>query len=181
MNASRAAVSLGPLDLARRLDEALAVYEAAFQRHAPERRTAFERHAAKAGYCGAAGFGAGGAMVAIAYGYLAHAGDWWSDTVRPHLADAGRLAAMVDAFAIAEVAVMPAYQGRGMGGRVLDELLRRVEAPRVLLGVYTDNAVARHVYEKRGFVVLTAPFRFFAADRPYVVMGASRSPRHGGT
>lgn len=113
-------------------------------------------------------------MIAIAYGYLAHPGDWWTDTVRPHLADAGQQAALVDAFAIAEVAVTPPYQRRGVGSRLVDDLLARIEAPRALLGVYTDNAVALHVYEKRGFVVLTAPFQFFTADRPYVVMGTTR-------
>ncbi len=159
--------------MAAQLDAAHAVYEAAFRRSSPERRAVFQRHAAQTGYLGVAGFAADGAMVAIAYGYLAHAGDWWSDMVRPHLGDVGRQAALVDAFAIAEVAVLPAYQGHGIGGRILDDLLARIDAHHALLGVYTDNAVARHVYEKRGFTVLTAPFRFFAGDRPYVVMGAA--------
>lgn len=166
-------VSIETFDLARQLDAAHSVYEAAFQRIAPERRAVFERHAAKVGYLGVAAVGADGAMVGMAYGYLAQAGDWWSDMVRPHLADTGQLAALSDAFAIAEVAVLPAYQGHGIGGRLLDGLLARIDARRALLGVYTDNPVARHVYEKRGFTVLTAPFRFFAGDRPYVVMGAA--------
>ena len=114
-------------------------------------------------------------MVAIAYGYLTHPGDWWTDTVRPHLEAAGQQAALADAFAIAEIAVAPPYQHRGIGSRLLDDLLARIDAPRALLGVYTDNAVALHVYEKRGFVALTAPFRFFAADRPYLVMGTTRN------
>jgi ribosomal protein S18 acetylase RimI-like enzyme len=167
-------VSIAPLDLSRELDAALAVYEAAFQRQAPQHRDVFGRHAAKAGYLGVGGYDADDAMVAIAYGYLAHGGDWWTDTVRPHLVDAGTQAALIDAFAIAEVAVTPQYQGRGVGSRILDDLLRRIAAPRIVLGVYTDNATARHVYERRGFVVLTAPFQFFAGDRPYVVMGATR-------
>jgi ribosomal protein S18 acetylase RimI-like enzyme len=172
-----AGVTIQPLDLATRLDAAHAVYEAAFDRVAPERRSVFERHAGQPGYLGVAGFAPDGAIVAIAYGYLTHPGDWWSDTVHPHLRDAGHDAAIADAFAIAEVAVTPPYQGRGLGSRLLDDLLRRIDAPRVLLGVYTDNAIARHVYEKRGFVVLTAPFRFFAGDRPYLVMGAALGAR----
>jgi ribosomal protein S18 acetylase RimI-like enzyme len=167
-------VIIAALDLSRELDPAHAVYQAAFNRVAPERRAVFERHAARPGYAGVAAIAKDDVMVAMAYGYPTHEGDWWTDTVRPHLVDAGHQAALVDAFAIAEVAVVPAYQGRGIGGLVLDELLRRIHAPRALLGVYTDNAIARHVYEKRGFVVLTAPFHFFAGDRPYVVMGATR-------
>lgn len=166
-------VSIETFDLTRQLDAAHGVYEAAFLRVAPERRAVFERHAAKAGYLGVAAMTADGAMVGMAYGYLAHPGDWWSDMVRPHLADAGQLAAISDAFAIAEVAVLPAYQGHGIGSRIIDDLLARIHARYALLGVYTDNAMARHVYEKRGFIVLTAPFRFFAGDRPYVVMGAT--------
>jgi ribosomal protein S18 acetylase RimI-like enzyme len=171
---SLAGLSIQELDLATDVQPAHAVYEAAFARAAPERRAVFERHARRAGYAGVAGIAPGGAMIAIAYGYLAHPGDWWTDTVRPHLAAAGQQAALVDAFAIAEVAVTPPYQRRGVGSRLVDDLLARIDAPRALLGVYTDNAVAMHVYEKRGFVVLTAPFRFFAADRPYVVMGTTR-------
>lgn len=55
---------------------------------------------------------------------------------------------------IANVAVAPAYRGRGIARRLLDEALRHVQAADgrwAVLQVYDHNAVARNLYARAGF------------------------------
>ena len=119
----------------------IAVYEAAFRGSAGT-PSVFERHAAKAGYRGVAGFDRTARWSAIAYGYLAHTG--LVDRYGP-APPRGRRAAGggVDAFAIAEVAVMPAYQGRGVGSRLVDDLIARIDARHVRCSVSTPTMRSR--------------------------------------
>jgi ribosomal protein S18 acetylase RimI-like enzyme len=55
---------------------------------------------------------------------------------------------------IANVAVAPAYRGRGIANRLMDAALERIEdagAKWAVLQVYEANAPARHIYERLGF------------------------------
>jgi [ribosomal protein S18]-alanine N-acetyltransferase len=49
------------------------------------------------------------------------------------------------------IGVDPAYQGRGIGRRLLDELLKFADAGVVYLEVRTDNEVAIALYRSMGF------------------------------
>ena len=56
------------------------------------------------------------------------------------------------------MAVAPAYQGKGVGTALLEDLLaeaRRRKQAKVLLEVRADNAPARALYDRRGYAVLT--------------------------
>ena len=58
---------------------------------------------------------------------------------------------------VSNVAVLPEYRGRGIGGRLMDAAIawaRERQARRLLLQVRTDNAVAVGLYRHRGFVVV---------------------------
>lgn len=62
------------------------------------------------------------------------------------------------------MAVAPAAQGRGLGRRLLAELVARAEgdgAAYLMLEVRDDNPAARHLYETRGFEVLTTRHRYY--------------------
>ena len=62
------------------------------------------------------------------------------------------------------VAVTPRAQGRGVGGRLLDELEHRARsrgAASVLLEVRADNDAARRLYERAGFAVLSTRRRYY--------------------
>ncbi len=53
------------------------------------------------------------------------------------------------------LAVSDAYHGRGLGTRLMSQVMAWARAqglPQVVLTVVTDNAVAQHLYEKQGFV-----------------------------
>lgn len=58
---------------------------------------------------------------------------------------------------VSNVAVLPEYRGRGIGGQLVDagiSLAREREARRLLLQVRADNAVAIGLYRHRGFVTV---------------------------
>lgn len=55
---------------------------------------------------------------------------------------------------VSNVAVLPEYRGRGIGGRLMDAAVdwaRERRARRLILQVRTDNAVAVGLYRRRGF------------------------------
>ena len=62
------------------------------------------------------------------------------------------------------IAVAPRAQGRGVGGRLLAELVERAArdgAEYLMLEVRDDNAPARALYERAGFELLTTRRRYY--------------------
>jgi ribosomal-protein-alanine N-acetyltransferase len=62
------------------------------------------------------------------------------------------------------MAVAPGQQGRGLGRRLLEELVARAVADHaayLMLEVRADNAPARKLYEARGFETLTVRRRYY--------------------
>ncbi|MGO4343044.1 ribosomal protein S18-alanine N-acetyltransferase [Pedococcus sp. 2YAF34] len=62
------------------------------------------------------------------------------------------------------MAVAPAARGRGLGRRLLDELVARARedhAEHLMLEVRADNDVARNLYDSNGFEVLTVRRRYY--------------------
>jgi ribosomal-protein-alanine N-acetyltransferase len=62
------------------------------------------------------------------------------------------------------VAVAPRAQGRGVGGRLLDELERRARcrgAASMMLEVRADNTAALRLYERAGFALLSTRRRYY--------------------
>lgn len=57
-------------------------------------------------------------------------------------------------FLIADMAVLPAHQGRGLGAQILDALLAEIRdrAPRGAWVTLTADPPGRRLYESRGFV-----------------------------
>ena len=65
---------------------------------------------------------------------------------------------------IMTMAVAPTAQGRGVGRRLLDELVARAEADHaayLMLEVRADNEPARKLYATRGFETLTVRRRYY--------------------
>lgn len=67
----------------------------------------------------------------------------WAD-LRPHASDT--------AIGVLGMGLLPDYRGKGLGRKLLDELIARSRFERVELGVFADNTVAISLYEKAGFV-----------------------------
>lgn len=53
--------------------------------------------------------------------------------------------------------LLPPYQGRGFGRRLIETFLATVDAPAVHLGMLTANVRARGFYDRLGFTVLPVP------------------------
>ena len=62
------------------------------------------------------------------------------------------------------IATVPVAQGRGLGRRLLDELVRRAErrgAEALLLEVRADNEAAKRLYATSGFEVISVRRRYY--------------------
>ncbi|MET0703475.1 MAG: ribosomal protein S18-alanine N-acetyltransferase [Mycobacterium sp.] len=59
------------------------------------------------------------------------------------------------------IGVDPAYQGRGIGRALLDDLLAYADTGVVFLEVRTDNAAAIALYERNGFVTVGVRKRYY--------------------
>jgi [ribosomal protein S18]-alanine N-acetyltransferase len=64
-------------------------------------------------------------------------------------------------YEIHTIGVDPAYQGRGVGKALLDNLLAFAEDGDVFLEVRTDNAPAIGLYERSGFVTIGLRKRYY--------------------
>ena len=67
-------------------------------------------------------------------------------------------------YEIHTIGVDPAYQGQGIGKRMLTELLAHADGGCVFLEVRTDNGPAIAMYENFGFVTVGLRKRFYRAS-----------------
>lgn len=166
---------VGPLDLAERVDDALAVQAQAFGLTDDEvrvRRHIVLRHLT---HPGAAALGAttpDGRLVGFVYGLPCDRRQWWSSVVEPYLARNGHDDWLDDSFTITELHVLPAYQRRGLGRELITRLTDRARQPRSLLSALDIESPARALYRGLGYRDLARQVRFPSAASPYAVMGA---------
>ena len=67
-------------------------------------------------------------------------------------------------YEIHTIGVDPAYQGQGIGTRLVSELLERASDSVVFLEVRTDNVPAIKLYESFGFVNVGLRRRYYRAS-----------------
>jgi ribosomal protein S18 acetylase RimI-like enzyme len=84
--------------------------------------------------------------------------------------------ALQEAWVLVELAVLPAYQGQGIGGLVHDLLLEAQPLPRALLSTEVTNGRARRMYERRGWLYLHSGFAFIEGQPRFLIM--HREVRH---
>jgi ribosomal protein S18 acetylase RimI-like enzyme len=134
---------------------------------------------ARAGGAGSGGAGSGGAgprLVGFAYGFHGASGQWWHDLVsRAAVSALGARTAedwFRDSLEIAEVHVLPGYQGRGTGLAMMLRLTSGRPEPAAVLSTMDANTRARRLYRGLGFTDLLTGFAFPGTDVPYAIMGA---------
>ncbi|MBO0803969.1 MAG: GNAT family N-acetyltransferase [Nocardiopsaceae bacterium] len=190
MSQSVTLTELGPADFRPAIGQFVAVYAAAT--NPPERMLAgrgsiLERHAAHPGFRALAavapGDGKDGSTAEIAgftYGFHGAYGQWWHDMVAGALAaipaSRGAMVAtdwLDDSFEVAELHVLPAYQGAGIGRSLLLRLLSGRPERTALLSTRDAESKARRLYRGVGFTDLLTGFRFSGGEPPYAVMGAT--------
>ena len=201
---------LGPADFRLAIGQLVAVYAAAMnppERMLAGRESILERHAANPGFRALAAVAARGdhppvaggsahghtkyesaGIAGFTYGFRGAQGQWWHDMVAGALAaspgTSGAPAAtawIADSFEVAELHVLPAYQGAGIGRSLLLRLLSDRPERTALLSTQDAESKARRLYRGVGFTDLLTGFRFSGGEPPYAVMGAVlplRQARH---
>lgn len=169
-------IAVGPLDLAAWVDEALNVQAQAFGLTRDEvavRRHIVLRHAASPGARALGATRGDGRLVGFVYGMPNDRSQWWSSVVEPYLRAAGNDWWLDDSFTITELHVLPAYQGRGIGRRLITRLTDQAGEPRSILSAIDADSPARRLYHKLGYRDLARRVMFPSASSPYAVMGAA--------
>ncbi|MBU7596099.1 GNAT family N-acetyltransferase [Streptomyces sp. P38-E01] len=168
-------VAVGHLDLAARVDEALAVQALAFGLTDEEiavRRHIVLRHLAFPGARALGATTAEGRLVGFVYGLPNSRNQWWSSVVEPYLLRNGASGWLDRSFTITELHVHPAFQQRGVGRELITRLTDAAAEPRSLLSAVEAESPARALYRRLGYRDLATGVSFPSAATPYVVMGA---------
>ena len=74
-------------------------------------------------------------------------------------------------FEVVELHVHPDYRRRGIGGRLHDTLLDRLESRTAVLSTQADNRPALALYEGRGWEIVVPALRFAPAGEEYAILG----------
>lgn len=168
-------VDVGPLDLAARVDEALAVQAVAFGLTDDEisvRHHIVLRHATAPGARALGATTEDDRLVGFVYGMPNDRTQWWSTVVHPYLRQEGHDDWLSDVFVITELHVHPAFQNRGLGRALITQITDGVDEPRSILSAIDTESPARALYRSLGYRDLARRVRFPSASCPYVVMGA---------
>lgn len=181
--------SLAPEEMQGFRKEILAIYQAAFSLP-PYLETeasvqwfgdSFSRHLHRPGFRGCvAREEESGRVVGFAYGYHSRPGQWWYTFVAKELQPEAIQRWLGDAFEFVELAVLPAYQGQGLGGRLHDQLLHDAPHRTAVLSTAQAETSALHLYRKRGWQILLSNVIFPANPMAYYILGLDRSEKSRG-
>ena len=177
---------LGPGEFRAAIRELVAVYAAAMNppgRTLSGREAIMERHAASPHFRGLTAL-ADGELAGFVYGFHGENGQWWHDMVAAALATRSRAALsatqsaaphtwLADSFEIAELHVLPRWQGNGIGRSLLLSLTAGRPERTAVLSTADAPTRARRLYHGVGFTDLLTDFRFSGSEPPYAVMGAT--------
>ncbi|MFF3291205.1 GNAT family N-acetyltransferase [Streptomyces sp. NPDC003023] len=176
-------VVVGPLELAARVDEALAVQAVAFGLSGDEigiRRYIVLRHLENPGARSLGATTADGRLVGFVYGMPNDRTHWWSTVVEPYLRRTGTDGWLDDSFVITELHVHPAFQGRGIGRELITTITDDSGLSRSILSAIDIESPARGLYRRLGYEDLAGQVLFPSAPSPYAVMGARLPLRRAG-
>ncbi|MFF3269355.1 GNAT family N-acetyltransferase [Streptomyces chrestomyceticus] len=168
-------VAVGPLDLAVRVDDALAVQALAFGLTDDEigvRRHIVLRHLTSPGARALGATTPGGRLVGFVYGMPNSRTHWWSTVVEPYLRQQDRDHWLDDSFVITELHVLPAFQNRRIGRELITRITDEAAEPRSILSAIDTDSPARGLYRSLGYQDLARRVLFPSAPLPYAVMGA---------
>jgi ribosomal protein S18 acetylase RimI-like enzyme len=169
---------LEPAEFGARLYQLIGIYAAAMRPPTDQlagRHPIMVTHASYPGFRALVGI-VDEELAGFCYGFHGATGQWWHDRVSYGLtASRGQATAkwwLADTFEIAELHVIPDFQGLGIGSGLLHKITNRISERRVVLSTRDTESVARRLYRSVGFTDLLTGFRFEGAEPPYAVMGA---------
>jgi GNAT superfamily N-acetyltransferase len=161
-----------------RLDELIRVYKEAFldvfeddpQRAAADRRLHVAGHLQRTDVR-VLGALDGERLVGMTYAVPGRRGHWWHDVVWSSLPSAQAQEWLSDVVEIVELHVLPQWQGRGIGRRLLRTVLADAPQRTAALSALDDPTLpARHLYAAEGFAPLLEGFRFPGGLTRYAVL-----------
>ncbi|GAB3298602.1 GNAT family N-acetyltransferase [Parasphingorhabdus pacifica] len=113
-----------------------------------------------------------GELAGMLVGWPTASREWWPHRVGPALAATENEHWLEDAFEVAELHVHPEAQACGVGTGLIDEAVRRIDNPRMVLSTNAiENRRAREFYRRRGFRTLTGPFQWLGLPLRILVLG----------
>jgi ribosomal protein S18 acetylase RimI-like enzyme len=180
---------LGPGEFRGAIRALIAVYAAAMSppdRTLSGREAIMERHAASPGFRGLTAL-VDGQVAGFTYGFHGETGQWWHDMVAAALATRSGIGVSAaeyagsggsgewldDSFEVAELHVLPHWQGAGLGRSLLLSLASGRPERTAVLSTADAPTRARRLYRGVGFTDLLTDFRFSGSEPPYAVMGAT--------
>jgi ribosomal protein S18 acetylase RimI-like enzyme len=132
----------------------------------------FRRHAQRRGFrCFVARKGRNSHIVGFIYGYTGESGQWWHDMIVRTMDSNTARQWMGDVLDLAELAVLPAMRGFGIGGQLHDLLLHDLPHWTAVLSTHQEETTALKLYTKRGWNTLLQHFLFPGYTIPYRIMG----------
>ncbi|RNL86388.1 GNAT family N-acetyltransferase [Halostreptopolyspora alba] len=149
------------------------------------RRLIMEQHAQNPRFTSVVALTADDSPVGFGYGFHGHNGQWWHDVVtsglRARSPDAERHW-FTDAFEIAELHVVPQWQGRGIGRRLLERLTAARGERTAVLSTHTGPTAAHGLYTSYGFTDVLTGFYFPGSPhQPYTIMAVRLPLRERGS
>jgi ribosomal protein S18 acetylase RimI-like enzyme len=159
------------------VDDAAAVYGEAMQRDrgtVAARRDLIGTHLGHTEFAAVTSFDDDDVLVGFGYGYRGTPGHWWHDVVATALGRDRNRQWLTDTFELAELHVLPAQQGQGIGRAIIESLLSTTGAATVVLSTHDRESPARALYRSLGFIDLLLGFRFPGSAELYAVMGLDR-------
>jgi GNAT superfamily N-acetyltransferase len=133
--------------------EIFCVYDAVFGDHPNEqqwRDQLYDRHCARDGFRLSVALD-GDKLVGFAWGFVGQRGQYWPDRVALALPKDVTDEWVGGHFEFVELAVLPQYRGRGLGGRLHDVLLDDVPQSRAMLSTDNYDSPATRLYAGRGW------------------------------
>jgi ribosomal protein S18 acetylase RimI-like enzyme len=164
----------GP-QFAARIDEAMDIYVQAMQYPGytgSQRAVTARRHTVNEGFACRAALDGDGTLIGFGYGYTTRPGQWWHDLVYKAMTRAAAADWLSESFELSELHVLPDYQGRGIGRRLLISLAQALPHRAMLLSTPDADTRAFRLYRDAGFVDLARHYLFPGDSRPFAVLGA---------
>jgi ribosomal protein S18 acetylase RimI-like enzyme len=189
-------IDLSPLDMQRRLGDALAIYVDAMRYPRGtegHRASMWMEHSRRKGWQAAAAVdvpdGRGGQpplamlvdapMVGVAYGYCGAPDQWWQQQVLQGMRRAGLAPSEIGSlmgsyFELTELHIHPRAQGRGLGEALIRRLLARRGEAYVLLStpeIRGEDNRAWRLYRRLGFTDIVRGHHFTGDPRAFAILG----------
>jgi GNAT superfamily N-acetyltransferase len=107
----------------------------------------------------------------FAYGYRGQPGTWLYNLAASRLPASRLTEYFGDCFEFAELALLPAWHGRGLGGMLHDALLDGLPYRSTCLSTTEVETNAMHLYHNRGWIYLAGGIHLPGTPLKYQIMG----------